>query len=199
MKTSPENTKGRNTTPTTPAFSWLNPKCEVRETGKYGKGVFTTASIRKGEIVCVGGGYILTTEDEKWFSGKMADKPIEIENDFYIGPRTDADILLTQQSLINHSCDPNIGIKGQIIHVAMKRIPPESEITYDYAMICSANPKSKLIFEFPCHCGVKNCRGKLTEEDWKLPELQRRYKGYFSWYIQEKIDKLNRKKRRRRK
>jgi hypothetical protein len=199
MKSSPKKTKGRKVTPVTPTFSWLNPKCEVRETGKYGKGLFATAPIRKGEIVCIGGGYILTTEDEKWFAGEMADKPIEIEDDFYIGPRTDADIPLTQQVLINHSCDPNTGIKGQILYVAMRSIRPDREITYDYAMICSANPKSKLVFEFPCHCGAKNCRGKLTEEDWKQPKLQRRYKGYFSWYIQEKIDKFNRAKQRKRK
>ena len=39
-------------------FSWLNPKCEVRDTGMYGKGVFAKSVIRKGEIVCVAGGYI---------------------------------------------------------------------------------------------------------------------------------------------
>ena len=141
----------------------------------------------------------MTTNDEEWFAGEMADKPIEIEDDFYIGPRTDADIPLTQQALINHSCDPNIGIKGQILYVAMRRIPSNSEITYDYAMICSANPKSKLVFEFPCSCGAKNCRGKLTEDDWKQPELQKRYKGYFSWYLQAKIENLNRVNRRKRK
>ena len=180
-------------------FSWLNPKCEIRETEKYGRGVFAKEPIRKGEIVCIAGGYILTVEDEDWFDGEMADKPIEIECGFYIGPCTDADIPLTQQVLINHSCDPNTGIKGQILYVAMKNINSDSEITYDYAMICSGNPKSKLVFEFPCHSGAKKCRGKLTEEDWKQPGLQRRYKGYFSWYIQEKIDKLNLEERRKRK
>lgn len=171
-----------------PAFSWLNPKCEIRDTEKRGKGVFAKASIRKGEIVCVAGGYVLTTEDEKWFGGEMADKPVEVEDDFYLGPRTDADIPLTPQVYINHSCDPNTGIKGQILYVAMRAISPDEEVCIDYAMSLSANPRSKLVFEFPCQCGKPNCRKILTEEDWKLPELQRRYDGWFSWYLQEKID-----------
>jgi hypothetical protein len=37
-------------------------------------------------------------------------------------------------------------------------------------------------------CGSPNCRGLITEEDWKIPELQKKYDGYFSWYLQEKID-----------
>jgi hypothetical protein len=39
-----------------------------------------------------------------------------------------------------------------------------------------------------CVCGSEKCRRKITEEDWRLPELRRRYKGYFSQYLQEKID-----------
>ena len=127
----------------------------------------------------------------------MADKPIEIADDFYIGPVTDADIALCQQTLINHSCTPNVGISGQVFYVAMQQIRAGEEIVYDYAMICASNPKSELVFGFPCCCGSKNCRGMVTEGDWELPELQKRYKGYFSWYIQEKIDKLNKAQRRK--
>jgi len=32
-------------------FSWMNPKLEVRDTKKYGKGVFATEEIKKGEFV----------------------------------------------------------------------------------------------------------------------------------------------------
>ena len=175
-------------------FSWLSPKCEIRNTEKCGKGVFAKEFIQKDEIVCIGGGYILTVYDEDWFDGEMADKPIEIADDFYIGPCTDDDVALCQQVLINHSCSPNVGIKGQIIYVAMKPILPNSEISCDYAMICAVKSKSKLVFGFKCKCGSPDCRGEVTESDWSRPDLQERYKGYFSWYIQEKIDKLNRQK-----
>jgi len=43
-----------------------------------------------------------------------------------------------------------------------------------------------------CQCDHPNCRKLITEDDWQQPDLQRRYDGYFQWYLQEKIDKLNR-------
>jgi hypothetical protein len=44
--------------------------------------------------------------------------------------------------------------------------------------------------EFECHCGTDHCRKMITGNDWKLPELQRRYKGFFSPYLQRRIDRL---------
>lgn len=42
-----------------------------------------------------------------------------------------------------------------------------------------------------CLCGVENCRGLVTGNDWKLKELQDQYKNYFSPYLNEKIKELN--------
>jgi hypothetical protein len=161
----------------TPSFGWLSPNCSIRATERCGLGVFADQAIAAGEIVCVAGGYILTTEDEAWFAGEMADKPVEIEDDFYIGPRSDSDIDLCPHVRINHSCDPNVGIKGQILYVAMRGILPGEEICIDYAMHLATNPRSDLIFTFECRCGSRLCRGTFTEEDWRIPELQQRYNG----------------------
>jgi hypothetical protein len=27
----------------------------------------------------------------------------------------------------------------------------------------------------------------VTRQDWRRPDLQRRYAGYFAWYLEEKI------------
>jgi len=35
-----------------------------------------------------------------------------------------------------------------------------------------------------------NCRGKVTGYDWMLPELQIRYRGYFSPYLAARIASL---------
>jgi uncharacterized protein len=34
-----------------------------------------------------------------------------------------------------------------------------------------------------CNCGTSSCRGTISGRDWQLPELQRRYGSYFSWYL----------------
>jgi hypothetical protein len=46
-------------------FSWMSPKLEVRDTGKYGKGLFTRNNIRKNELLCVFGGYVMTRREEE--------------------------------------------------------------------------------------------------------------------------------------
>ncbi|MGH3270311.1 MAG: hypothetical protein ACRDN1_14840 [Trebonia sp.] len=39
----------------------------------------------------------------------------------------------------------------------------------------------------PCQCGTADCRGVITGHDWQRPDLQRKYRGYFSWYLQRRI------------
>jgi len=56
-------------------FSWMNPKLEVRQTERIGKGVFAKEAIKQGEMLFVMGGYILTIEDENNLKGIVADKP----------------------------------------------------------------------------------------------------------------------------
>lgn len=196
-------------------FSWMSPKLEVRETDKYGKeirpefkngkklykkkgefgkGIFAKENIKKGEIVLIMGGYILTIEDENNLKGICADKPIEISEWFSIGPRRASDLPLMPQHYINHSCDPNVGFRGQIFMVAIRDIKKDEEIAYDYAMVMHSNEESNSYFKIKCLCGSKNCRGYITEDDWKIPELQKKYNGYFQYFLQKKVDKIKTKK-----
>lgn len=193
-----------------PKFSWMNPKLEIKKTDKYGLadlpkikrgkkiyekkpglgfGVYAKENIKKNSTLFVMGGYILTIDDENKLSGMVADKPIEVSEEFSIGPRKESDISLMPQHYVNHSCDPNTGFKGQIFMVAMKNIKKGEEIVYDYAMIMHTNDKSNSYFQFDCVCGSRNCRKVIGENDWKKKDLQKKYNGYFQYYLQEKISK----------
>ncbi len=44
--------------------------------------------------------------------------------------------------------------------------------------------------EFECRFCEAACRHHITGDDWRLPELQRRYAGHFSPYLQRRIDRL---------
>jgi hypothetical protein len=79
--------------------------------------------------------------------------------------------------------------------VAMRTINPGEEVTYDYAMVMHSNAKSTSFFTMECRCGQSNCRKVVTENDWRIPELQRQYDGYFQWYLQEKINRQTSRKR----
>ena len=61
------------------------------------------------------------------------------------------------------------------------------EITFDYAMSDVTDYD-----EFQCDCGTPNCRGMFRGSDWRRPELWERYAGYFSPYIQRRIERLER-------
>jgi uncharacterized protein len=175
-------------------FSWMNPSVEIKMTDKYGKGVFAKKLINKEEIIIVMGGYIFDIKAENNLNNFNCDKPIEISENFSMAPISESDMDLMPQHYLNHSCNPNTGFKGQLFMVAMRDIEKGEEIVYDYAMIMHSNPKSKEYFTMKCFCGDKNCRNIITEDDWKIPFLQKKYKGYFQWYLQEKINKLKKKK-----
>ena len=81
----------------------------------------------------------------------------------------------------NHSCDPNLGLRGNIIFVALRDIEPGEELTHDWCMTDDDN------YETECTCGAVNCRRVLTGKDWQRPELQARYRGYFATYLADKI------------
>lgn len=103
----------------------------------------------------------------------IADYATKIADWFYLV--SDKNGQLEDDDFFDHSCSPNAGIKGHLLMVAMRDIAAGEEITYDYAMT-----DADFKYSFPCRCQSKNCRGVITTDDWKNPELQRRYRGYFS-------------------
>jgi SET domain-containing protein len=172
-------------------YSWMNPKLEIKDTEKYGKGVFAKEDIKADEVLIVMGGYIIDIEAENNLDEFQIDKPIEISEEFSFCPMKPSDMELMPQHYVNHSCDPNTGFKASNFMVAMKNIKKGEEIVYDYAMIIASNADSENYFEMDCHCEAQDCRKKVNEEGWKNPDLQKKYQGYFQYYIEKKIEELN--------
>lgn len=166
-------------------FSWMNPKLEVRGTKKYGKGVFAKEDIRKDELLAVFGGYVMTIQEEEKLPSFMNDYGLQISRDFVLGIKKKAEV--SDAEYFNHSCDPNAGFHGQIFLVAMRDVEKGEEITFDYAMVLCSSRGAKY-YKFKCFCERTNCRKYLTEADWKNPELQKKYKGYFQYFLQDKIN-----------
>lgn len=161
-------------------MSYLSPKTEVRPSPIQGRGLFAREPIARGEIVAVKGGHIFDIKTLRHLQPSLGPAEIQIADDLYIGPTASAD---REGSMIfsNHSCDPNIGVQGQIVFVAMRDIHAGEELTHDWAMTdCDE-------YEMGCNCGATNCRKIITGRDWMKPELQEKYRGYFSWYLERKI------------
>ena len=103
--------------------------------------------------------------------------------DLLFGPFKPGDV--GEGDYFNHSCNPNAGFRGTQMLVAMKAIATGQQVTFDYA-ICMTGAFG----DMPCQCGDRNCRQFISGNDWKIPSLQRAYRGYWQPYIQEKIDAL---------
>jgi SET domain-containing protein len=159
--------------------SYLFPKIEIHEDDTIeGRGMFARERINKGEIIALWGGDVVDRKYWETLGEHQQRQSAQIEEDFYLvsskpGPG----------DFINHSCDPNGGLDGQIVIRAMRYIEPGEEITIDYAMV-DGDPRD----EFECLCGSPRCRHTVTGNDWKLLDLQKRYSGYFSPYIQHRIE-----------
>ncbi|MEP6821509.1 MAG: SET domain-containing protein-lysine N-methyltransferase [Chthoniobacterales bacterium] len=165
---------------TAAALSYLSPKTEVRESPIHGRGLFAKDVIARDEIVAVKGGHIITREQLRALQPTLGAAEIQIADDLFVCPVTMEE---REGSMIfsNHSCEPNLGVSGQITFVAMRAVQAGDELTHDWAMTDNDESTAK------CHCGALNCRGNITGQDWQRPELQARYAGYFSSYLQHQI------------
>lgn len=164
-------------------LSYLSPKTEVRESKIHGRGLFATAEIAKDEVVAVKGGRIVDRETlRREITPRLGPVEIQIGDDLFITPATDEERELSML-YSNHSCDANLGLRGEITFVAMRDIPVGEELTHDW---CTTDDDD---YSVACKCGSAKCREKLTGKDWQRPELQERYAGYFSAYLAEKIAK----------
>jgi uncharacterized protein len=160
--------------------SYLSPKTRVGASPIEGRGLFARRRIRKGEIVAIKGGHVYDARTLAKVKGRVAVSYIQIADRFFIGALTAAEVA-RNKIFINHSCAPNLGIRGQITYVALRDIGAGEELTYDWAMEENRRDPTR------CRCGARGCRGVLSGRDWTIPRLQRRYRGYFSSYLEDKI------------
>jgi len=160
-----------------------SPKTEVRESPIHGTGLFARQAIAAGEIVAVKGGHILTGQQWAAIEPELGSAEIQIADDLFIAPvrQDDRDGCMLYT---NHSCEPNVAIRGQIVVVAMREIAAGEELTHDWATT------DDLDYEMTCTCGRPTCRGTVTGKDWMKPELQRKYQGWFCWFLERKIAAL---------
>jgi len=160
--------------------SYRSPKTVVRPSRIVGRGLFAATPIVCGEIVCVKGGHLLTKAEFETFRAVAQEAELQIADDLFLSPtaKTQFEDLMM---FLNHACDPNVGVQGQIVFVAMRDIRADEELTLDYATI------NHVTEPIVCQCGAANCRGLITNQDWRNAELQRKYGRFFAWFLLEKI------------
>ena len=161
--------------------SYLSSKLEGRpKANGSGNGIFALRRIPKGEVVAVFGGVVYEWDAFTHLPERDRSLCIQVEDRLFLVPRP-----VGEGDYVNHSCNPNAGLSGQIGLVAMRDIQAGEEVCFDYAM-CDTMPYD----EFECLCGQPNCRKFIGGNDWQKIELQKRYAGYFSPHVQRRIDDM---------
>ena len=162
--------------------NWLTPKAEVREVPGKGFGSFAITPIAAGEAVAGFGGWLMTGAAMSALPRDRQQRSMQVDDDLFMvsGPEAEAG------DHVNHSCEPNCGLRGSVVVIAMRDIAIGEELSFDYAMSDSVEYD-----EFECRCDAPSCRGVITGSDWRDPALQAKYAGFFSPYLASRISGLS--------
>lgn len=116
-----------------------------------GKGIFARRNIKKGEILFIVKGIpkVFIVKNKK--DSLQGDRWIAIGKNRWLDPLPN-----NPWFFINHSCNPNAGIKGFVTLRAMRNIKANEEITIDY----SSNEVDSG-WSMKCACGYKYCRKNI--------------------------------------
>jgi len=162
------------------------PKLTVRDTRKYGKGVFAAEPIKKGSVIHVLSGKRLSVYDlvKNINAGKEF-----IDDPFQIGKKTYLDLDELSRTF-NHSCNPSAGIRKTSELFALRDIVAGEEVTYDYSLTVAPT-----VWSMKCKCGSTSCR-KVIGDIRSLTKSQRNaymHVGAVQRYMREIIKQLDTK------
>jgi hypothetical protein len=140
-------------------------RIQTRTSGVHGKGVFAVQDLAEGETLIEYIGEIINWKEAL---RRHPHDPKDANHTFYFhidkNHVIDAKYGGNSSRWINHSCKPNCEADeqdGRVFIKALRNIPAGQELFYDYGLIIDAPYTKKLLAEYPCWCGAKNCRGTL--------------------------------------
>lgn len=140
-------------------------RIQVRKSGVHGRGVFSTAKLAKGEVLIEYIGEVITWKEAL---RRHPHNPKDPDHTFYFHVDDkhviDAKYGGNAARWFNHACSPNCEadeIDGRIFIKALRTVPPDTELFYDYGLIIDEPYTKKLKKQFECRCGTKGCRGTM--------------------------------------
>jgi hypothetical protein len=162
--------------------TWVSPKLRPGKSGIHGDGVFTATPIGAGELVMDFGGELVTSDMLEDYREASV---WAVKDGFYLAVHN-VDSEESLDEYLNHSCDANTWLEGETRLVARRDIAIGEEITLDQGTWNF--DEAEYSDDRACTCNAVSCRGVLTENDWRRPDVQERYAGHFHPLVQARID-----------
>jgi hypothetical protein len=135
---------------------------------RNGLGLFTGRAYRSGETIVRMTGRIVDAGVLWERGGTFADNCIRFGPETYLDPGD------SPGRYINHSCEPNAGIrkyKNQLFLFAATMLRPRIEITFDYSTTIGDDD----IWTMRCNCGRSACRKRVRRFGSLPAAVQQRY------------------------
>lgn len=139
----------------------------LKKSRNEGKGVFANKNFKKGDKIMDFKGKYFTYEQLPAPYNKVLDHYVQIGKNLLLGPSNDLD------DYINHSCNPNSGLKiknKKAWLIAIKNIKNDQEITWDYSTTMDEDD-----FTMKCDCKSKNCRKIIKDFKYLPRKIQAKY------------------------
>ncbi|MFZ5746871.1 MAG: SET domain-containing protein [Pseudomonadota bacterium] len=134
-----------------------------------GKAVFAATAFGTGDVLIEFTGRRFHSDQVPSLMRGQSDRFVQVTPDHYMGPSGRID------DLVNHSCDPNAGLRfteDGVFLVAIRAIEPGEEVTWDYSTtIAESN------WHMICQCRSDNCRRVIGNFDSIDPERQEFYRA----------------------
>jgi uncharacterized protein len=154
--------------------SWITPKAaKGGASAVAGRGVHAVEPIAAGEVVAVKGGHIVDGSVVAGLPGAIRDSAFPVAADCFLAALT-GEAYDGVMMRVNHSCEPDVGMGGNVPLVAMREIAAGEKLTIDYALFLG-DPG----FAMDCRCGTAACRGVVRGTDWRRADVRERYRGWF--------------------
>ena len=128
----------------------------------FGLGVFAARNFEAGEHILRFTGKAITFKEALTKGGKSMN-PLQIAPNLYLD-------LEAPGVYLNHSCEPNAGVRESIFLVALSAIGAGEEIFFDYSTTMAEEFDT-----MQCLCGTSSCRGRVADFLHLPSDLKRRY------------------------
>lgn len=127
--------------------------------GDLGRGFFAKRLIKPGELILAFSGPIIGFQ-EAVDKGERECWPLQIGKDQYLD-------LEEPGCYVNHSCNPNSGIRHNQFLIAIREIQKDAEIRYDYSTTVDEDH-----WKMDCRCNNPNCRHIISDFKYLNPMLR---------------------------
>lgn len=148
----------------------MKQKVLAMQAGSKGLGVFAARCLKRGELVVHG----------------KPEKILESRTDHSFQVDINKHVQLDKPArLINHSCDPNLGVRnnkfGGYDFIAIRDIAVDEELTWDYSMTEFVS----IAIEDVCLCGSSNCRKDVGGFVCLPFEVRNKYNDFVADYLKK--------------